>query len=197
MRLGFSPPRRVGLLGGSFNPAHEGHRHISLEALKRLRLDEVWWLVSPQNPLKPAAEMASFARRFAGARAVAKSPRIKVLDLEARLGTRYTIDTVTAIRRLFPRTRFVWLMGADNLKQIRHWRRWREIFRRVPIAVLDRPTYSPAALNDLAAQSFTCFRVSPGAARRLADMKPPAWTFLTIKLDPHSASAIRQKTSGR
>jgi nicotinate-nucleotide adenylyltransferase len=165
--------------------------------LKRLELNEVWWLVAPQNPLKPSGGMAPFAKRLAAARAMARSPRIRVLDLEARLGTRYTIDTVTAIQRLAPRTRFVWLMGADNLKQIRHWRRWRDIFRRVPIAVLARPTYSLAALSDLAAQAFARFRVSPATARHLADLTPPAWTFLTIKLDPHSASAIRQKNSGR
>jgi nicotinate-nucleotide adenylyltransferase len=183
------------LLGGSFNPAHEGHRHISLEAVKRLHLDEVWWLVAPQNPLKPSDGMAPFAARLAGARAMARSRRIRVLDLEARLGTRYTVDTVAAIQRLAPRTRFVWLMGADNLKQIRRWRRWRDIFRRLPIAVLDRPTYSLGALSDLAAQSYRRSRVSPGAARRLADLPPPAWTFLTIKLAPHSASAIRQKNA--
>jgi nicotinate-nucleotide adenylyltransferase len=190
-------PRRVGLLGGSFNPAHDGHRHISLEALKRLGLDEIWWLVAPQNPLKPSRGMAPFAKRLAAARATARSPRIKVLDLEARLGTHYTVETVTAIRRLFPRTRFVWLMGADNLKQIRHWRRWREIFRAIPIAVLDRPTYSLAALSDLAAQAFARYRVSPGAARNLADHRPPAWTFLPIKLSHQSASAIREKNSRR
>jgi nicotinate-nucleotide adenylyltransferase len=197
VRLGFLAPRRVGLLGGSFNPAHEGHRHISLEALKRLHLDEVWWLVSPQNPLKPGDSMAPFPIRLAAARQTAKSPHIRVLDLEARLGTRYTVDTVTAICRYFPRTRFVWLMGADNLKQIRRWRRWREIFRRLPIAVLNRPTYSLAALSDLAAQAFARHRVPPGAARGLAELAPPAWTFLTIKLDPHSASAIREKNPGR
>jgi nicotinate-nucleotide adenylyltransferase len=184
-------------LGGSFNPAHDGHRHISLEALKRLGLDEVWWLVSPQNPLKPNDGMAPFAKRLAAARGMARSPRIKVLDLEARLGTRYTVDTVAAVRRLFPRTRFVWLMGADNLKQIRHWRRWREIFRRVPIAVLDRPTYSLAALSDLAAQAFARYRVPPGAARNLAEHRPPAWTFLPIKLSHQSASALRQKNTDR
>ncbi len=130
VQLGFLPPRRVGLLGGSFNPAHDGHRHISLEALKRLGLDEVWWLVSPQNPLEAGRRHGAASPSALPARARKRdSPRIKVLDLEARLGTRYTIDTVAAIRRLFPRTRFVWLMGADNLKQIRHWRRWREIFR--------------------------------------------------------------------
>ncbi|MGH6982141.1 MAG: nicotinate-nucleotide adenylyltransferase [Stellaceae bacterium] len=197
MSSGFLAPRRVGLLGGSFNPAHEGHRHISLEALKRLGIDEVWWLVSPQNPLKPGDGMAPLAKRLAGAGAAARSPRIRVLDFETRLGTRYTVDTLTAIGRLFPRTRFVWLMGADNLQQIRHWRRWQEIFRRVPIAVLDRPTYSRAALSDLAARAFARSRVSPGAARRLADMKPPAWTFLPIKLDQRSASAIRQEKTAR
>ncbi len=165
--------------------------------MKRLHLDEVWWLVSPQNPLKPDDDMAPFSTRLAAAQAAAKSPRIRVLDLEARLGTRYTVDTVTAICRSFPRTRFVWLMGADNLKQIRRWRRWREIFHRLPIAVLNRPTYSLAALSDLAAQAFGSRRVPPGAARGLAELAPPAWTFLTIKLDPHSASAIREKNSSR
>jgi nicotinate-nucleotide adenylyltransferase len=197
VQLGFTPPRRVGLLGGSFNPAHEGHRHISLEALKRLDLDEVWWLVAPQNPLKPSGGMAPLAKRLAGARKITGSPRIRALDLEARLGTRYTVDTLTAIRRLFPRTRFVWLMGADNLKQIRHWRRWRAIFALLPIAVLDRPTYSLAALSGLAAHAFARYRVPPGVARHLADMIPPAWTFLTIKLDPRSASAIREKKHRR
>jgi nicotinate-nucleotide adenylyltransferase len=157
----------------------------------------VWWLVSPQNPLKPGDGMAPLANRLADARATTRSPRIRALDLETRLGTRYTIDTVTAMRRLFPRTRFVWLMGADNLRQIRRWRRWREIFRRVPIAVLDRPTYSRGALGDLAARAFARRRVPPGAARRLADMPPPAWTFLPIKLDRRSASAIRQEKARR
>jgi nicotinate-nucleotide adenylyltransferase len=186
-------PRRVGLLGGSFNPAHDGHRHISREALKRLGLDQIWWLVAPQNPLKPEAGMAPFAARLAAARKMAGDPRIKALDLEARLGTRFTIDTVTAIARLFPRTKFVWLMGADNLRQIRHWRRWRELFRRLPIAVLARPSYSLAALSELPAQAFRRYRLPPGAARRLAEAQPPAWTFLPIRLNPHSATDIRAR----
>ncbi len=128
MSLGAPPRRRVGLLGGSFNPAHAGHRHISLEALKRLDLDEVWWLVAPQNPLKPARGMAPFKTRLGAAAKLADDRRIKVLDLEAQLGTHYTVDTLAALQRRFPRTRFVWLMGADNLAQIRHWRRWTEIF---------------------------------------------------------------------
>ncbi|MBV9833149.1 MAG: nicotinate-nicotinamide nucleotide adenylyltransferase, partial [Alphaproteobacteria bacterium] len=114
--------RRIGLLGGSFNPAHEGHVHISLEALKRLDLDEVWWLVSPQNPLKAANGMASLADRMEGARSVtATHPRLRVTDLERKLGTRYTIDTVRALRRRHPHARFVWLMGADNLRQLPRW----------------------------------------------------------------------------
>jgi nicotinate-nucleotide adenylyltransferase len=189
--LGFLPPRRVGLLGGSFNPAHEGHRHISEEALKRLRLDQIWWLVSPQNPLKPSAGMAPLASRLAAAKAVARDPRIKVLDLETRLDTRYTIDTLSEIVRLYPKTRFVWIMGADNLKQIRHWRRWRAIFHLLPVAVMDRPTYALTALHELAACHFRRQRVDPRAAFRLTSCRPPAWTFLPIPLDAHSASDIR------
>ena len=113
-------------MGGSFNPAHDGHRHVSIEALKRLKLDEVWWLVAEQNPLKPVKGMAPFAKRLKAAAAFANHPRIRVLDLETRLGTRYTRDTVKALHALFPRTHFIWLMGADNLAQIRHWEHWRK-----------------------------------------------------------------------
>ncbi|MBM3560472.1 MAG: nicotinate-nicotinamide nucleotide adenylyltransferase, partial [Alphaproteobacteria bacterium] len=132
---------RVGLLGGSFNPAHDGHRYVSTEALRRLGLDEVWWLVSPQNPLKPAAGMAPLAERLAGARAVARHPRIRITALEARLGTTWTIDTIVALGRRFPGTRFVWLMGADNLVQIPRWRDWSSIFNRIAIAVIARAPY--------------------------------------------------------
>ena len=179
------------MLGGSFNPAHEGHLHVSREALKRLDLDEIWWLVAPQNPLKPARGMAPFAKRLAGARALARGPRIRVLDLETRLGTRYTIDTVTALQRSLPRTRFVFLAGADILAQMRHWRHWTRLFARLPIAVLARPTYCLKGLAELAAQRYAHRRVAPGAARGLAEMTPPAWVFLPIKLDVHSATEIR------
>ena len=185
----------MGLLGGSFNPAHEGHRHISLEALKRLGLDEIWWLVTPQNPLKPARGMAPLPKRLAAARRLARHPRIKVLDLEARLGTRYTVDTVTVLQRLLPRTRFVFLMGADILTQIRHWKRWRMLFERVPIAVLARPTYCFRGLAELPAQRYAHRRVAPEAARLLADATPPAWVFLPIKLDVRSATEIRSHGS--
>lgn len=201
--LGKLPPRRVGILGGSFNPAHEGHRHISLEALKRLELDEVWWLVAPQNPLKSARGMAPFKKRFAGAVHAAHHPRIRVLDLEARLGTRYTADTVRELRRSFPRVRFVWLMGADNLSQIRYWDRWTEIFSSVPIAVFARPTYCLKGLAELAAKRYARRRVAPEAARCLADLAPPAWVFIPIRLDRNSATeirshaALRRKSGGR
>lgn len=185
------PPRRIGLLGGSFNPAHAGHRHVSLEALKRLALDEIWWLVAPQNPLKPVRGMAAFKKRFDAAKRLARHPRIKVLDLETRLGTRYTIDTVTALQRNLPRARFVFLMGADLLAQIRHWQRWTAIFARLPIAVLARPTYCSKSLAELAARRYAHRRVAPEAARSLADLAPPAWVFLPIKLDVRSATEIR------
>ncbi|HVM79792.1 MAG TPA: nicotinate-nucleotide adenylyltransferase [Stellaceae bacterium] len=185
--------RRVGLLGGSFNPAHRGHLHVSLEALKRLRLDEIWWMVAPQNPLKPVKGMASFAERLAGALKLVRHPRIRVTDIEAQLGTRYTADTLAALRRRFPRTRFLWLMGADNLTQIRRWDRWEDIFRTVPVAVFDRPTYCLRALSELAAQRFKRSRVAPGSMRRLADRTPPAWAFFPIRLDPSSATALRAR----
>jgi nicotinate-nucleotide adenylyltransferase len=187
-------PRRVGLLGGSFNPAHGGHLHISREALKRLKLDEVWWLVSPQNPLKPSRGMAPLADRVAGARAVARHPRIRVTDLEARLGTSYTADTLARLRRRFPRVRFVWLMGADNLIQIACWERWENIFNLLPIAVFARPSYSLRSLSGPAARRYARRRVPLAATRRLAETDPPAWVFLPVRLDARSATDIR---SGR
>ncbi|MGB8182997.1 MAG: nicotinate-nucleotide adenylyltransferase [Stellaceae bacterium] len=194
--MGHAPPRRVGLLGGSFNPAHVGHVHLSLEALRRLGLDEVWWLVAPQNPLKPPKGMAPPEKRLAGARALARHPRIRVLDLERRLGTVFTVDTLRALQARFPRTRFVWLMGADNLSQIRHWRGWREIFASLPIAVFARPSYCRVALAALPAHRFARYRLPAAAARRLPGAKPPAWIFLWSMLDPHSATQIRQPIRG-
>ena len=186
------PKRRIGLLGGSFNPPHEGHRHVSLEALKRLDLDEVWWLVAPQNPLKPVAGMAPLSDRLQQARTYGRHPRICVTALEAALGTRYTADTIAALQRLYPRQCFVWLMGADNLIQFPRWRRWRAIFARVPVAVFARPSFCHGALAGLAAQRFAHARLRP-PARRLARHHPPAWIFLPVKLDPSSATAIRSR----
>jgi len=185
--------RRIGLLGGSFNPAHEGHRHISLHALHRLRLDEVWWLVSPQNPLKSAAETASLAKRMERAAMVAAHPRIRVLDLESRLGTQYTIDSLHALRRRYPATRFVWLMGADNWEGFHRWRAWREILHTVPVAILDRPRYSVRSLATKAAQCFRRSRVAERDAWKLPQMTTPAWAFLHIPLHPQSATELRAR----
>jgi len=188
--------RRIGLLGGSFNPAHGGHLHISRQALSRLGLDEVWWLVSPQNPLKPAAGMAPFAERLAGAAEVAAAePRIRVSDIEGRLGSTYSADTLRALKRRFPRARFVWLMGGDNLVQFPYWRRWQAIFRTVPIAVFARPGSSAKALGGVAAHRFAHSRVPVVAARRLALLPPPAWVFFHTRLDPRSATEIRARRS--
>lgn len=185
--------RRVGLLGGSFNPAHPGHRHISLAALHALALDEIWWLVSPQNPLKPVAGMAPQPQRIAEAQAVADHPAILVTGLESRLGTRFTADTLTALCRRFPARRFVWLMGADNLRQFPQWDRWQKIFRCVPVAVFDRTPYSHQALAGKAARRFEQFRHPARRARLLTEETPPAWVFLHQQRHPASATAIRQQ----
>ena len=178
------------MLGGSFNPAHDGHLHISLAALKSLRLDQVWWLVSPQNPLKPKKGMRSQDRRLSDARNIVRHPRIRVTGMETLWGTRFTADTLKQLRRRFPRTSFVWLMGADNLKQIAKWDRWLSIFRTVPVAVFDRSPYSQEAMASKAAKRFSRFRLT--SAGRLAKMMPPAWIFMHIKTHPASATAIRR-----
>ena len=183
--------QRIGLLGGSFNPAHEGHFYISCEALKRLQLDAVWWLVSPRNPLKTADAIAPLAQRVASAHAVARHPRIRVSTLEARLGTLYTVDTIARLREQFPATRFVWLMGADNLAQMPQWRRWTQIFNTVSIAVFARETYDFSALAGMAAHRFRASRLPAQRAASLADRTPPAWTFVPLRRHPAAATDIR------
>jgi nicotinate-nucleotide adenylyltransferase len=183
--------RRIGLLGGSFNPAHDGHRDISLAALAYLDLDEVWWLVSPQNPLKPQKGMAPFSERLKSAETVADHPRIKVTDIETRLGTQFTADTLRKLVTRFPSYRFVWLMGADNLAQIASWRDWTRIFHLTPIAVFDRPTYTIKALTSLAARRFRRSRRREAALKTLAVIPAPAWVFVHHRLNPISATAIR------
>jgi len=186
--------RRVGLLGGSFDPAHDGHRHISLEALRRLDLDEVWWLVSPQNPLKKPTE-SPLQDRLAAARRIADHPCIRVSDIERTMGTVYTADTLTALTRRFPGIRFVWIIGADNLIQIPRWRRWPRIFATVPIAVFARPPYSLKALTGRAARRYAAFKVSEARASALARMRPPAWIFFHTRPHPESATRIRAARS--
>lgn len=188
----WAPRLRIGLLGGSFNPAHEGHLAISLEALKRLKLDRVWWLVSPQNPLKPLAE-ADLAERLATARALAsRHPRIVVTDLEQRLGTRYTVDTLRWLTERC-RARFVWLIGADNLAQLPLWHDWRRLVRMVPIAVFDREPYSYVALAGRVASAYAGDRVTEGRASVLAECSPPAWVYLRLRRHQVSSTAIRRQ----
>jgi nicotinate-nucleotide adenylyltransferase len=182
---------RVGLLGGSFDPPHAGHRAASLVALEALGLDQVWWLVSPHNPLKSHAPSEDLAHRVAAARALAAHPRIKVTGIEAALGTAYTAET---LRRLLPLLRglsVVWLMGADNLRQFSQWRDWQRIARMVPMAVLNRPGQALRALSSPAALALAPWRVPLRAARRLASMKPPAWVFLPAPHVPLSSTELR------
>ena len=181
----------IGLLGGSFNPAHAGHRHIARQALRRLALDQVWLLVSPGNPLKPARGMASFEQRLTSARSIADGRRVVATGIERALGSRYTVDTLRLLHRRFPSARFVWLMGADNLAQLPRWNGWRQIVATTPFAVLPRPTYSGSALAGRAAQCLRSARRSARAATALADMTPPAWVFLVVPQHAASATAIR------
>ena len=188
--------RRIGLLGGSFNPAHAGHLHISREALKRLGLDAVWWLVSPQNPLKASGELADYAVRLEAARHAAHDGRIQVLDVEARERLFYTIDTIRYLQQQYPHTQFVWLMGADNLAGFHRWRAWREIAARVPIAVLDRAPYGMKALHQRFARTFAAARQAEPQARKLLEKPAPAWVYLSIPRHPLSATFLR-KTLGK
>jgi nicotinate-nucleotide adenylyltransferase len=185
---------RVGLQGGSFNPPHAAHRQLSLLALKRLQLDRVWWLVSPGNPLKDTRELPPLETRVEAARKVAAHPAIHVTGLEAALNTRYTVDTITALRRRFPNVRFVWLMGADGLAQFHRWRDWERIAAQIPIAVIDRPPDSFRALASPAAQALSKYRHNEQLAPRLADMKAPAWIYLHGMKSPLSSTKLRSHT---
>jgi len=190
---GVSAGRRIGLLGGSFNPAHEGHLEISLLAISLLKLDEVWWLVTPQNPLKSEDGMTPLAERFRSAQQVATDHPIQVTDIEAELDTTFTAETLTALTYRYPETQFVWLMGADNLCQIHRWRDWSRIFHTVPVAVFARPTYSLRAEKSKAAQRFAKYRVKPYRAGSLAIRRTPAWVLFKRPLNPVSATKIRAR----
>ena len=193
MRSGFPvavPGMTVGLLGGSFDPAHAGHVHITEMALRRFGLDRVWWLVSPGNPLK-AHGPAPLAERIAGARRILDDPRVVVTGIEAALGTRMTADTIAQLRKLYPGVRFVWLMGADNLVQFHLWDRWREIAAQVPIGVIARPGWRMPARFSVAARRLADARISEEDARLLPLAKPPAWVLINVPLNGLSSSAIR------
>ncbi len=187
---------RIGLFGGSFDPPHDGHREVSLVALKRLGLDQVWWLVSPRNPLKPKAPSEDLARRIAAAKRLARHPRIKVTGVEAALGTTYTAES---LRRLAPRLRgidAVWMMGADNLASFHRWRDWPAIAATMPIAVFNRPGQALRALSSPGAQALAGHRIPESAAADLAGMRPPAWVFLSsphIRLSSTDLRAARSR----
>jgi nicotinate-nucleotide adenylyltransferase len=182
----------TGLLGGSFNPAHGAHRAITRFAIRALGLDEAWWLVSPGNPLKPSAGMAPLSARVRSARRQARRLPVRVTAIERELGTVYTIDTLRALKRRFPKRRFVWLMGADNLAQFHQWRQWRRIAREMPIAVIARPGYDRLALASPAMAWLRRYRVPAAGLRKRGEWSAPALVLLRFDPDPRSATAIRR-----
>ena len=199
MRAGFPIARAgmvIGLLGGSFDPAHAGHANITREALRRFGLDRVWWLVSPGNPLKPE-QPAPMADRIKRARAVIHDPRVIITDIEARMGTRYTAATLRQLQARYPRVKFVWLMGADNLVQFHRWDRWEWIMQNVPIAVLARPGSGVKGRLGRAARIYASARVTEAKAERLGHLCAPAWCFADVPMISLSSSAIRARGEWR
>ena len=191
-----APHLRIGLLGGSFNPPHEAHRAASLFALRRLGLDRVWWLVTPGNPLKDTGRLPALEQRLADARALADHPRIDVTDIEARFGTRYSVDTLRILKRRFPLVRFVWLMGADNLVNFHRWRNWHAIAALVPIAVIDRGRVGLGAFGARAPRALGRHRLPEVCAPRLASRRPPAWLVLHgLKLELSSTALRARRTN--
>jgi nicotinate-nucleotide adenylyltransferase len=182
----------IGLLGGSFNPAHGGHRSISLFALDALNLDEMWWLVSPGNPLKPTQGMAPLNARLASAHALSRRSRIKATAIEAQLGTKYTVDSLRKLKLRYPKTRFIWIMGADNLAQFGKWRRWREIAQMMPIAVIARPGYEDDAITGPVMAWFRRYVRRPDQRKHWTKWRTPALVYLRYRPDPRSATAIRR-----
>lgn len=193
--LDLQPGMAVGLFGGSFNPAHDGHAHVAETAMRRLGLDRVVWLVSPQNPLKDARDSEPLAERMASARAAAAlaaaGPAMIVSDFETRAGTQWTVDTLRALTARHPGVRFVWLMGSDNLASFHRWRGWTDIMRMMPMAVIARPGSLLESRAAPAARRFAGHRISSREARLLADKAAPAWTYLRAPLNPRTSTALR------
>lgn len=192
--LHLHPGMAVGLLGGSFDPAHEGHAHLTRVALTRFSLDRVIWLVSPGNPLK-AQGPAPLADRMAQARRVISDPRVQISDFESRIGTRYTAETIEALQKACPRVRFVWLMGADNLQQFHRWERWQDILHAVPLGVLARPGWRQSALQSRTARQYRAYQLPGAASHLLAGQEAPAWCFVNMPMTSVSSTQIR--ASGR
>ena len=182
----------IGLLGGSFDPAHAGHAHITRAALTRFGLDRVWWLVSPGNPLKSRGP-APLADRMARARAVMQHPQVTVTDIEAQLGTRYTAETLAVLRARYPGVRFVWLMGADNLAQFHHWQDWEDIMNTTPVGVLARPGQRISARMSRAARLYRGYRIPGRASRLLGVSEAPTWCFINLPMSDASSTAIREE----
>tara|TARA_R110002126_G_scaffold10527_6_gene48167 strand:+ start:5608 stop:6210 length:603 start_codon:yes stop_codon:yes gene_type:complete len=185
-----APGQVIGLLGGSFDPAHEGHAHITREALKRFGLDRIWWMVSPGNPLK-AHGPAPLAQRMERARQVMQHPRVDITDVEVQLGTRFTAQTIAALRARSPGVRFVWLMGADNLAQLHHWQDWQQIVETVPIGVMARPGQRISARMSRAAALYAKYRIPARQSQLLSHADAPAWCFVNVPMMNVSSSAIR------
>lgn len=183
--------RRVGLIGGSFNPPHEGHREAADAALRRLQLDELWWVVTPGNPLKSRGALAPLAARLGAVRSLARHPRMAVTAFEDALGSPYTSVTLAFVRQRYPTVRFVWVMGADNLAHFHRWQDWRGIAAMMPMAVVDRPGWRFRALASPAARFLAGSRWPESRAARLVLARPPAWVFLTTRLIPQSSTALR------
>lgn len=181
---------RIGLLGGSFDPPHAGHVNITQAAFRRFRLDRVWWLVSPGNPLKTRGP-APLGQRMQAAQTLVQDPRVVISDLEARMNTRISADTIAAMRRRWPGVRFIWLMGSDNLVQFHLWERWQEVAAAVPIGVLARPGTRTAARHSVAAKKLQRWRLPLTAAAGLADRRPPAWVLVNLPMSAHSSTALR------
>jgi nicotinate-nucleotide adenylyltransferase len=187
------PGMRIGLYGGSFDPAHPGHRHVAMLALKRLHLDRVWWMVTPGNPLKDRSGLASLAARAVATRRLARHPRMAVTEFEAEIGSTYTVETLRFLRRRCPGVRFVFIMGADSWAGLHRWRGWQEIVRLVPVAVVDRPNWTLRAAGSRAGLALNGRRVPEASARTLADQVPPAWTFLHGPRSHFSSTALRSR----
>lgn len=182
----------IGLFGGSFNPPHAGHRLVAEKALRGLKLDRLWWMVTPGNPLKDTRELAPLAERLRLSEAIADDPRIKVTAFEAQHRVRYTADTLALVKRRNPGVDFVWLMGADSLREFHRWQRWQQIAMTLPIAVFDRPGSTLSLLSSVMAKTFDYARIDEKDAPRLARMRPPAWTFIHGPRSTLSSTAIRK-----